>query len=244
MLIQSDKIILWKNVKWCIIHLIALLKQTDYYITDMFISQGGYKLRKKSHISLAKFLVNNMQVQDLQDHKKSFYIGSILPDLKPSFITKRHNIEETFEDLMEEIKKITVNYDFEKGINGYYARHLGVITHYLSDYCTYPHNDIFVGSIKNHVYYEKELKNSLKAYVNEEDNQRERNQCQICCSFEEIIHLIWKTHNEYLRAIKNVHHDIQYIIDLCYRVVDAILSFLEKAISQLHNGLHHEIVYL
>ena len=45
-------------------------------------------MRKKSHISLAKYLMNNMQVQDLNEHKKAFYIGSILPDIKPSFITK------------------------------------------------------------------------------------------------------------------------------------------------------------
>jgi len=115
-------------------------------------------MRKKSHISLAKYIVNNMQVQDLNDHRKAFYIGSILPDLLPSFITKRHTIEATFQDLILEIKKITVDYDMNKGINSYYARHLGVITHYLSDYCTFPHNSIFEGSIKEHVYYEKDLK--------------------------------------------------------------------------------------
>ncbi len=188
-------------------------------------------MRKKSHISLAKFLVNNMQVQDLEDHKKSFYIGSILPDLKPSFLTKRHTIDETFLTLMDEIKKITVDYDYTRGIDGYYARHLGVITHYLSDYCTYPHNEIFDGTITGHVYYEKELKHSLKAYVNHEENQRERVQRQIHCSFEDIINLIWITHKEYLKAIKNVHQDIKYIIDLCYKVVDAILSFLEKSMN-------------
>ena len=179
-----------------------------------------------------------MQVQDLQDHKKSFYIGSILPDLKPSFLTRRHNIDETFKELVGEIRRITVDYDFKKGINTYYARHLGVITHYLSDYCTYPHNDIFDGNIKGHVSYEKELKHTLKEYVNHENNQRERIQSQRNYSIEEVIHFIWKTHSEYLKAIKNVHQDIRYIIDLCYKVVDAILSFLEGAV----NGIIKECV--
>jgi hypothetical protein len=174
-----------------------------------------------------------MQVQDLTEHRKAFYIGSVLPDLKPSFITKRHTIEDTFGILIDEIKKITVDYDINKGITGYYARHLGVITHYLSDYCTYPHNHIFHGSISEHVYYEKELKFSLKEYVNSEDNQRERKACQIFCNVDEIIHIIVQTHKEYLRALKNVHKDIQYIIDLCYKVVDLILSFFEVAIARL-----------
>jgi len=63
-------------------------------------------MRKKSHISLAKYLVDSMGVQDLQEHKKSFYIGSIIPDLKPSFLTKRHTIEDTFETLINEIKAL------------------------------------------------------------------------------------------------------------------------------------------
>jgi hypothetical protein len=175
--------------------------------------------------------MDNINVQELNEHKKAFYIGSILPDLKPSFLTKRHTIEETFEVLIEEIKRVTVDYDIHKGINSYYARHLGVITHYLSDYCTFPHNKIFDGSITDHVYYEKELKFSLRDYVNREDVQRERDD-NTFHSIEEIIHFIKKTHREYLKAIKAVHEDIQYIIELCYKVVDAILMFMEMSIKK------------
>lgn len=192
-------------------------------------------MRKKSHISLARYLVDNMQVQDLQDHKKAFYIGSILPDLQPSFLTKRHTIEETFDDLIGEIRKITVEYDINKGINGYYARHLGVITHYLSDYCTFPHNSVFEGNIKEHMDYEKDLKLSLKEYVNREDVQRERSETYH--TTDEIIRFIKKTHKEYLKALKEVHNDIQFIIDLCFKVVDAILRFFEKAIEKFEEEL-------
>jgi hypothetical protein len=181
-----------------------------------------------------------MRVQDLNEHKKAFYIGSILPDLKLSFLTKRHTIDETFEILIEEIKKITVDYDINKGINGYYARHLGVITHYLSDYCTFPHNSIFEGSITEHVYYEKELKFSLKEYLQSEVAQREREQIQNFNTIDDIIQFIMKTHKEYLMALKNVKGDIQYIIELCYCVVDAILMFFEMAIAKMQNGLNHE----
>ncbi len=200
-------------------------------------------MRKKSHISLARYLVNNMQVKDLLDHKKAFYLGSILPDLQPSFLTKRHTIEETFEILIEEIRKITTEYDIHKGINSYYARHLGVITHYLSDYCTFPHNSIFDGSLKDHVTYEKDLKFKLREYVGRDDVQKERIPGQSFHTFEEIIHFIDKTHGEYLNAIKVVHEDIQYIIHLCYKVVDAILRFFELAVEKFENEilLKHKI---
>jgi len=193
-------------------------------------------MKKKSHISLARFLINNMDVQDLHEHKKAFYFGSILPDLKPSFFTKRHTIDETLLDLIDEIKKITVNYDVNKGINGYFARHLGVITHYLSDYCTYPHNSMFEGNIREHIQYEKQLKESLKEYVSRRDIKMKRN-----CKFhtlDEIIHLIISTHEEYTAALKVIKEDIQYIIHLCYKVVDAILMFFEMAIKKLEEGLN------
>ena len=105
-------------------------------------------MRKKSHISLAKFLMNNMEFKDLNEHKKAFYVGSILPDCSPSFLTRKHTIEETFPILINEIKKITVDYDMEQGITTYYCRHLGVVTHYLADYFTFPHNSNFQGNIK------------------------------------------------------------------------------------------------
>jgi hypothetical protein len=179
-----------------------------------------------------------MQVKDLQEHKKSFYIGSILPDLKPSFITKRHTIDETFDDLIDEINKITIDYDVNKGINCYYARHLGVVTHYLSDYCTFPHNTIFEGNMKEHMHYEKDLKYSLKEYVNREDVQRERN--QNFHSADEIIRYIRKAHKEYLKALKVVHEDVVFIIDLCFKVVDAILLFFEMAFNKLRKELEHK----
>lgn len=183
-------------------------------------------MRKKSHISLAKYLMNNMNVPDLSDHRKAFYIGSILPDLKPSFLTRKHTIDDTFEILIDEIKKVTVEYDINKGISSYYARHLGVITHYLSDYCTFPHNGIFDGGFSEHCIYEKELKFSLKEYVQSDAAKRNRAQIQKSPSVEEIINFIQKTHKEYLKAIKNIKADIHFIIELCYKVVDSILMFL------------------
>ncbi len=186
-------------------------------------------MRKKSHLSLAKLLLKNMKMPDLNEHKKAFYLGSILPDLKPSFITRKHNIDETFGILLEEIRKITVEYDVNKGINGYFARHLGVITHYLADYCTYPHNPEFLGTFNEHMTYEKELKLMMKAYNHQEAARWDREEYGISHSLEEIERFILKTHREYRRAIKAVKIDIQYIHYLCHKVVDAILGFFEWA---------------
>ena len=41
---------------------------------------------------LARYIVANTKDEELKKHKLSFYIGSILPDCKPSFVYKRHEI--------------------------------------------------------------------------------------------------------------------------------------------------------
>ena len=53
-------------------------------------------MRKKSHISLARYIVNSLDDKELKKHRFSFYMGSVLPDIKPSFIYKRHEINGTF----------------------------------------------------------------------------------------------------------------------------------------------------
>jgi hypothetical protein len=195
-------------------------------------------MRKKSHISLANYLIKSMKFEELINHKKSFYIGSILPDCVPSFITRKHNIEETFEILKEEILKITDNYDMDRGMTGYYTRHLGVVTHYIADYFTFPHNNIFKGNLKEHCTYERDLKLAFKSYVKSDEAVRGRAKSAIFKSVDEILKFIIEMHEEYLKAIKIIKIDCMYIVELCHKVVDAILqifelNFLEKSLSEV-----------
>lgn len=191
-------------------------------------------MRKKSHISLASYLMNNMQVEELVNHKKAFYIGSILPDCVPSFITRKHCIEDTFEILKDEIIKITDDYDKGKGINGYYCRHLGVITHYLADYFTFPHNGIFTGTLREHCSYEKNLKFAFKSYVESGMAKQKEQHHTDFKTVDEICDFIKLMHNEYLRAIKVIKVDCMYIVELCSKVVHAILKLIQLEFTPLH----------
>ncbi len=188
-------------------------------------------MRKKSHISLANYLIKSMKFDELMNHKKAFYLGSILPDCVPSFITRKHNIEETFEILKGEILKITDDYDVEKGITGYYSRHLGVVTHYIADYFTFPHNDIFKGNLKEHCTYERDLKLALRSYVKSDEAMKDREKNAIFKSVDEIFKFIKEMHEEYLKAIKVIKVDCIYIVELCHKVVDAILQIFELNLS-------------
>lgn len=185
-------------------------------------------MRKKSHISLAKYLLNSDGMEELQSHKKAFYIGSILPDCVPTFITRRHTMEDTFDILEDEIRKITVDYDFSKGMGCYYCRHLGIVTHYIADYFTYPHNAIYPGTIKQHCQYEEQLKHAFREYVKSEEAQRQRSQAASICTVEDLCNLIRSVHGKYLEAVKKVEIDCEYIVSICHQIVDGILAFFEN----------------
>lgn len=49
-------------------------------------------MRKKSHISLARYIVNSLDDKELKKHRFSFYIGSVLPDIKLFYISTQQNI--------------------------------------------------------------------------------------------------------------------------------------------------------
>jgi hypothetical protein len=184
-------------------------------------------LRKKSHISVAKYLINSSGMECLKPYRKSFYLGSILPDCTPSFLTRRHTIDDTLDILKKEIDKVTVDYDCEKGVSRYFCRHLGVITHYVADYFTFPHNAIYPGNLKDHCKYEKDLKFAIRKYVKSEEAKRVREKNGIFSTTDEIIAFIKAAHETYLSAIKAVKIDCMYIVKLCHRVVDAILQLFE-----------------
>ena len=184
-------------------------------------------MRKKSHISLAWYLMNSEGMDALKLHKGSFYMGRVLPDCMPSFLVRRHTIEDSFEVLEREFQKLVSHFDPVKGINCYFCRHLGMITHYVSDYFTFPHNANYPGNLKDHCIYEEELKKQLRAYVHSPEAIRKR-QVQEMQSPSDILAMIRQMHEKYLQMESVVRRDCEYIIELCHKVVDAVLCFLES----------------
>ena len=132
-------------------------------------------MRKKSHISLAKHIVQISDIKNFDEHKKAFYIGSILPDCKPSFLTKRHEITGTFGLVEKGMYKLTQGYHRMDELSTMYFTKLGEVMHYIEDYFTFPHNKEYPGTMKQHCVYEGQLKHKLREYIgnlNERDMKR------------------------------------------------------------------------
>lgn len=183
-------------------------------------------MRKKSHVSLAMYILNNVDSVLLDSHRKAFIVGSILPDCKPSFVTTKHNIEETFDLVCEFISKLTVDSSDYKKISTSYCRKLGEVTHYLADYFTFPHNTVFKGNIREHCIYEKELKYALRSYISSGEVSVNSSIVMRFTTPAELCDYVLQIHKQYLCCNKTVESDCRYIVALCHVVVAGILNLL------------------
>ena len=189
-------------------------------------------MRKKSHISLAKHIVSISDMPNFYKHKKAFYMGSILPDCKPSFLTKRHEINETFAIVEKKIQKLTHGYENPKDLSTMYFEKLGEVIHYIADYFTFPHNKEYQGSMAQHCVYEGELKHRLRAYVRNFDEKRLREwkknlaieDLERFKSVADILEFLREEHRNYIRrGHHSVEEDCKYIVGICSKVAMAIL---------------------
>ncbi len=183
-------------------------------------------MRKKSHILVARYLADQMSVEEsLQSHRKAFCLGSILPDIKPSFLTRKHEYFGTFEEIQQKMRQL-VECRSGRVKERVYWRRLGEVMHYMADYFTFPHNINFTGNLYEHNKYEKHLKNHLKRYI--ESGAVKSMEVQPVCfgSFSELVEYIKGCHERYLLKERNIAEDVQYILSICFQVVYGILHLV------------------
>ena len=192
-------------------------------------------MRKKSHISLAKYIVDSLNEQNLQKHKKAFYLGSILPDCKPSFLTTRHEIQETFDQVEEKIRCLSSGENV-KNLRVYF-RDLGQVIHYVADYFTFPHNRNYTGTLRDHCTYEKRLKQSLKEYIRSGEAARNSEKARRFRSPEAICEFIRRAHEAYMSRRTNVERDCRMIVVLCHQVVEGIIRLFGEQNGRYLSGM-------
>lgn len=199
-------------------------------------------MRKKSHISLAKHIVNISGMQNFDKHRKAFYIGSILPDCKPSFLTKRHEINGTFDVVRKGVEYLTQGYRSMDDLSTAYFTRLGEVIHYVADYFTFPHNREYPGSMKEHCVYEGQLKHELRAYIRQISEKGQagwRTACQLESldrfrNVSDICEFLREEHTHYIRrGVHSVEQDCRYIVGICSKMVMAILHVCQLSMSPL-----------
>lgn len=191
-------------------------------------------LRKKSHILLARYLADQMSAaSSLQSHRKAFCLGSILPDIRPSFITKRHEYFTTFDQVKESMRRLAVTTP-EQSNERVYWRRFGEVIHYMADYFTFPHNKTYKGNLAAHNSYEAELKNRLRECILSGAADSQLEEAKQFESFEELVEYIRERHAYYLESPRCIADDIRFILRVCYQVVQGIFQLCVR--KQFHMG--------
>ena len=189
-------------------------------------------LRKKSHILLAKYMADQMIVEEsLQSHRKAFCFGNILPDIKPSFITTRHEFFGTFEYVQDKMRFLVEN-GTEVCNERAFWRKLGEVLHYIADYFTFPHNHTYEGSFVEHNHYEKELKDDLKSYILSGKAVTLVDRSIHFENLEQLMKYIKQQHEKYLKKIRDVADDIQYILSVCFQVLQGLIQLCTNSVAQ------------
>lgn len=167
------------------------------------------------------------EVYSLQQHRKAFCLGNIMPDLKPSFLTTRHEFFGTFNQLQSNMRELVERSPEEDNARVYWRR-FGEVMHYMADYFTFPHNKNFTGNLYEHNKYEKHLKNHLKRYIESGAADRMVILPVNFGSFRELVEYIGNAHERYLLKERNIAEDVQYILRICSQVIHGILQLAAK----------------
>lgn len=183
-------------------------------------------MRKKSHISLAKGVIHGLGVKDRITHRLSFYIGSIWPDCTPSFITKRHCVDETFEVFMDKMSKFINKFNPKKDMGIVSTWRMGVVLHYIADYFTFPHNKHYSGTLKDHCIYEEELKHSMYDCVDGVRAVNKLYKLPNLLDIKQIEQYIKEIHSQYMTYRGNVDLDCNYAFSVCMSVMSALLDIV------------------
>ena len=185
---------------------------------NCFLSEKEvFIVRKKSHILLARYLADQMPANEsLQSHRKAFCLGNILPDIQPSFVTKRHEYFGTFDEVQGKIRRLVQS---GAGYNDrVFWRRSGEVMH----------NKTFDGTLYQHNTYEKHLKNELKAFVLEGKADVYTEKEIHFETLNQLLQYIKEHHRRYLNCKRNIDDDIHYILTVCYQVFQGLFQLCRK----------------
>ncbi|MFA9381262.1 MAG: zinc dependent phospholipase C family protein [Acetanaerobacterium sp.] len=97
-----------------------------------------------SHIMIGGFLYEYMSSRyQISLHRESFIFGNILPDFRPSFLTRPHFLQYNTAYLKREIAALLADKHEETSFGCLYSMRMGVICHYLTDFFCAAHSDHF-----------------------------------------------------------------------------------------------------
>lgn len=112
----------------------------------------------KSHIKMADFIL--MQTSEFLPDRFSrfmFRLGSVIPDISWLILVHPHFAKKSLDYIETKIEKLQMQTSY----GAYSSMQMGIIVHYLADFCCYTHNRKHIDTYRQHSRYESELQRYL-----------------------------------------------------------------------------------
>ena len=183
-------------------------------------------MRLEDHGKLANILWKYFDIKASRSCKRAFILGSIEPDI--NFFTyfrgsikhekmRGHNYDNVKRHIEKLIGKIQVS---NTQLFKYYS--LGKLIHYVADSFTFPHNKEFTGSLEEHCRYEYILHSYMCKYLPGDHRGLSK------YNNENLLSVIKKLHNTYIRSVRNYYEDCYYIVNVSIMVMADLIEELEN----------------
>lgn len=184
-----------------------------------------YNMKTKSHYELAEYLLRQYPAPLSGMSGFALKFGSILPDLCFYTHIQSHRYKGSFERIEKKLNRLA-----QRGrMSRLDIIRLGVQLHYLADYFTYPHNECFEGSMKEHHRYEELLCKGMKD-IFESVDMYYTSSAPDPKGAEELMRVIRTAHESYSLEEKMLETDCEYIINVCavyFRTMYEMMAALE-----------------
>lgn len=182
-------------------------------------------MRKKSHVSLSRGVIKGLGEENLIKHRYTFYIGSIVPDCLPSFVVRRHTMEETFDIFVKHMEKFANKLNKKPKVGYIQSMRMGMILHYIADYFTLPHNSHYEGSFKEHCVYEGKQLKCMRSFVEKYRSDGVKLEApKALKDVRQIVEYVKSRHEEYVRLHQGVKDDCRFSLETCICVALSLLA--------------------
>lgn len=184
----------------------------------------------KDHRQLAQWLTDKekRKAPVSRCERAAFILGNMEPDMNVftyfrGFFTHTRMRGHNYENTLGKIEKLLLKVEKRRramkrpgriGLGYYFMT--GVLTHYIADAFTRPHNEAYEGGLRGHVVYEMQLHQMWKNGEGGErmrEPQAESGETEAAdFSSESALAYFIKQHEEYLTAYRCMQDDIIYIL--------------------------------
>jgi len=143
-------------------------------------------------------------------------------------------MEETFDIFVKHMEKFVRVLSKRNKIGFRQSIRMGMITHYIADYFTLPHNSHYEGGFKEHCVYEGQQLRFMRSFVDKvREGQFKVERPEALLDIKQVVEYIKRKHQEYVKLHQGVKEDCEFSLETCLCVVLSLFGIASLNASSL-----------